>query len=52
MKVSTNKTDFGARGAGPAVENLPQTLTEPTGQCSITVHVAVLEDVGRWYDVW
>lgn len=52
MKASTGQTRFVASGAGPADETLPQTLTEPTGQCTTTVGVTASEETSSWYDIW
>ena len=52
MKVSRDQTSFAASGVDPAAEVLPQTLTEPTGTCSITIDIDAPDDVGSWYDIW
>lgn len=52
MKASTGQTSFATSGAGPADETLPQTLTEPTGQCTIVVGVTASGETASWYDIW
>ena len=54
MKASTEPVQFVARGAGAGVEVLPQTLTELTGRCAITIELAdaAPQDVSSWYDIW
>lgn len=52
MNASTAKTTFGAAGVADVDETLPQVLTEPTGQCTITIDTIAPDDKAEWYDLW
>lgn len=52
MKVTIAPTKFGAVGIADVDEHLPQTLTEPTGKCSITIDTTAPDSQASWYDLW